>query len=225
MINKVKIDVKSSVQEKNKIMAEDIRKTLKDAGIRSFNLMGSIGAGKTTLIGKLSKILADNYKILVINGDWTTEWQEDMTRILSESQSKNVTAVQVNTYGASGCHLTAKDIKEKLIKEHVVKNGYNLVMIENVGNLICPSSWDLGMEKRIVMVSVTEGPYMVKKHSGMFNKGHIAVINKVELADIMEVDVDLLVEDVHAVNPSMKVIQTSAKNEEGLEELIKVLGL
>lgn len=225
MTKRVKINVKSSVQEKNKILAADIRNSLKDAGIRSFNLMGSIGAGKTTLIGKLSKILAEKYKILVINGDWTTEWKEDMTRILNESKSDNVKAVQINTYGASGCHLTAKDIKEKLIKEHIVDEGYNLIIIENVGNLICPSSWDLGMERRIVMVSVTEGPYMVRKHAGMFNKSHIALINKVELADIMEVDVEQLVKDVHAVNPSMEVVLTSAKKEEGLDKLIEILDL
>ena len=101
----------------------------------------------------------------------------------------------------------------------------NLIFIENVGNLICPAEFPLGADKRLVVISVTEGPYMVVKHPMMFHEANVVAINKIELANAMEVDPSKLAQDIAMINPRTSVIPTSCKNRVGIEKVNEALGL
>lgn len=129
--------------------------------------------------------------------------------------------IQINT--GTECHLDANLVAKALKK--IDLNGLNLLLIENVGNLICPAEFSLGSDKRIVVISLTEGPYMVLKHPLTFMKADIVVINKVDLAKAMDVDAEKLTKDVNKVNPKAKVVKTNCRTGVGVSDLIKALDL
>ncbi len=181
----------------------------------AIDVMGSIGSGKTTLLEETVKLLREKYSIFVLGGDITTTI--DVDRIARH----NVPTIQINT--GRGCHLDANLIQNAISKIDLSK--IDILFIENVGNLICPAGFPLGTSKRVVVVSVTEGPYMVKKHPFIFGETQVVVINKLDLAEVMEVDPHSLKEDVHKINPDAKVVFTSAKHGEGVQEFIEHLGL
>ena len=126
-----------------------------------------------------------------------------------------VPIVQIATI--NGCHLDANVVAKACKKIDISTIG--LIFIENIGNLICPAEFPLGSKARVVVVSVTEGPYMVRKHPHMFMGAQLVVINKTELADIMEVSVEKLIEDVHKLKPDLQVIPTSCKTGKGLDDV------
>lgn len=198
----------------NRELAEKIHNQLKERGIRSIDFMGAIGAGKTTILEKLSARLKDRYRISVLAGDLTTTIDADRIG------AHGVSTFQINT--GKECHLDAHIISHQLEK---LPPDTNLLFIENVGNLVCPADFPLGTDLRVVVVSVTEGPYMVKKHPYIFGEANVAVINKRELAGAMDVSTDELIKDIHAIKPDLSVIVISARKEEGLDELITALGL
>jgi hydrogenase nickel incorporation protein HypB len=198
----------------NRELAEKIHNQLKERGIRSIDFMGAIGAGKTTILEKLSARLKDRYRISVLAGDLTTTIDADRIG------AHGVSTFQINT--GKECHLDAHIISHQLEK---LPPDTNLLFIENVGNLVCPADFPLGTDLRVVVVSVTEGPYMVKKHPYIFGEANVAVINKRELAGAMDVSTDELIKDIHAINPGLKVVVISARKEEGLDELITALEL
>ena len=179
-----------------------------------FNFMGSIGAGKTFLLERLAEKLVPHYRVFVINGDIATTIDAD--RIAK----RGATTVQINTGG--GCHLNAKLIKNELDKINI--DDYDIFFTENVGNLICPSAWDVGAQKNIVVVSITEGEYVIKKHPIIFKGAQIAVINKCDL-DGLGFSSDTLVEDAKKIKSGMDIICTSAKQITGIDELIISLGI
>jgi hydrogenase nickel incorporation protein HypB len=121
------------------------------------------------------------------------------------------------------CHLDA-NLVAKALKE-INLSQTDLLFIENVGNLICPAEFPLGSEKRIVVISVTEGPFMVVKHPFIFMEADIVIINKIDLAEAMNVNVDDLERDVYSINPKAAVIKTDCRKGEGIDELIDALGL
>jgi len=178
-------------------------------GIVAVDVMGAIGSGKTTLIGRLVERLKDQLGVAVLNGDATTSTDADLIA------GQNVPVVQIAT--VNGCHLDANLVGKALRKIDLEK--LQLILIENIGNLICPAEFPLGSKARIVVVSVTEGQYMVRKHPHMFLGANLVVVNKVDLAAAMEVSVDDLKADVHKLKPNLKVIPTSCKSGVGLEEL------
>ncbi len=198
----------------NRELAEKIHKQLQERGIRSIDFMGAIGAGKTTILEKLSARLKSRYQISVLAGDLTTTIDADRIG------AHGVETLQINT--GKECHLDAHIISHQLGKIHP---DTNLLFIENVGNLVCPADFPLGTDFRVVVVSVTEGPYMVKKHPYIFAEADVAVINKKELAQSMEVSIDELIDDIHSLNPELQVVVISARNEEGLDTLIQALRL
>jgi hydrogenase nickel incorporation protein HypB len=149
----------------------------------------------------------------VFNGDATTV--DDVNLIASQG----VPTVQLAT--VNGCHLDANLVGKALLKIDLQK--VDLIFIENIGNLICPAEFPLGSRSRVVVVSVTEGPYMVKKHPHMFLGADIVVINKIDLAEVMGVKVDELTRDVHTLKPDIKVIPTSCKTGAGLDEVAAAL--
>ena len=127
--------------------------------------------------------------------------------------------VQIATI--NGCHLDANLVGKGLNKIDLA--NLKMIFVENIGNLICPAEFPLGSKARVVVVSVTEGPWMVRKHPHMFLGAQVVVINKIDLAEAMEVSVEQLIADVHALKPDIKVIPTSCKKGTGLDEVVATL--
>jgi hydrogenase nickel incorporation protein HypB len=134
--------------------------------------------------------------------------------------SHGVDTVQINT--GTACHLDARMLRVAL--NDVDLSKYQLVFIENVGNLICPAGYSLGVDKKIVVVSVTEGPYMVKKHPLTIKRADMVVINKVDLADVLEFDIVALESDVREVDAKIPVFRVSSKTGTGIDTLVEALG-
>jgi len=209
------IELEEDFLKANERMAKLNRRTFDRAGVKVIDFMGSIGAGKTSLIERLAIALRDKYRMGVIAGDTTTAI--DAERVAKHG----VSSIQINT--GRECHLDAPLVRKaakKLLKEKV-----NLILIENVGNLICPAEFPLGAHKRVVVVSVTEGEYMIKKKNDIFRAAEIGVINKKDMSGPMGVDVDALVKDAHDANPRMKVVVTNGRSGEGIPELMRALEL
>lgn len=207
------IELEHSLLEANAKIAERNRALLDRHGITAIDVMGAIGSGKTTLITRLAEKLKDRVGIAVFNGDATTSNDADAIAKMG------VPVVQIAT--VNGCHLDANLVEKALGK--VPLDKLNLILIENIGNLICPAEFPLGSRARVVVVSVTEGPWMVRKHPHMFMGAAIVVINKVDVAQAMEVSVDDLVKDVHTLKPDIKVFPTSCKTGEGIDEVAEAI--
>ncbi|MFW9934337.1 MAG: hydrogenase nickel incorporation protein HypB [Candidatus Thorarchaeota archaeon] len=211
----IDITIEENFMDRNKSLALENLQYLDAHGIHAINILGSVGSGKTSLIEAISQKLAHRRdEILVIAGDVTTTIDAD--RIAKHG----VETIQVNT--GVECHLDAKLIKKAL--DSVDLSSIKIIIIENVGNLICPADFPLGSHLRLVVVSVTEGPWMIQKHPVMFHEADILVINKIDLAEVMEVDVDQLERDAKQVNPNLKVFRTSIRNDNGVDEIIQHLG-
>jgi hydrogenase nickel incorporation protein HypB len=203
------IELEHSLLEANAKLAEENRILLKKHGITAIDFMGAIGSGKTTLIARLAERLKDNGGIAVFNGDATTSDDQDLVA------GTGVQVVQLAT--VNGCHLDANLVGKALRK--IELEGLRLLFLENIGNLICPAEFPLGADARVVVISVTEGPWSVRKHPHMFLGAQIVVINKIDLAAAMEVNVDTLAADVHKLKPDIKVIPTSCKTGAGVDEV------
>ncbi|MDQ3621056.1 MAG: hydrogenase nickel incorporation protein HypB [Verrucomicrobiota bacterium] len=207
------IELEHSLLEANAKLAKENRALLDRHGITAIDFMGAIGSGKTTLIAKLVEKLKDRFGVAVFNGDATTS--DDANAIAEQ----NVPVVQIATI--NGCHLDANLVGKGL--KHIDLDKLELIFIENIGNLICPAEFPLGSKARVVVVSVTEGPWMVRKHPHMFLGAQVVVINKTDLAGVMEVSVSDLTSDVHKLKPDIKVIPTSCKTGAGLDEVAAAL--
>ena len=207
------IELEHSLLEANAKIARQNRAVLDEHGITAIDFMGAIGSGKTTLITKLSERLKDRLGVAVFNGDATVSIDADAIAKL------NVPVIQIATI--NGCHLDANLVGKALSK--IALKNTSLIFIENIGNLICPAEFPLGSKARVVVVSVTEGTYMVKKHPHMFLGADIVVINKIDLSEAMGVSVDELKQDVHRLKPEIKVITTSCKHGQGVDEVATAL--
>jgi hydrogenase nickel incorporation protein HypB len=207
------IELEHSLLEANAQLAKENRALLDRHGVTAIDVMGAIGSGETTLIGRLVEKLKDRFGVAVFNGDATTS--DDANVIASQS----VPVVQIAT--VNGCHLDANLVGKALKKTSL--DNLRLLFIENIGNLICPAEFPLGSKARVVVVSVTEGPWMVRKHPHMFLGAELVVINKVDLAEAMEVSVSELTKDVHRLKPDIAVIPTSCKTGAGLDEVAAAL--
>jgi hydrogenase nickel incorporation protein HypB len=207
------IELEQSLLQANAKLARENRARLDHHGIRAIDFMGAIGSGKTTLITRLVEKLKGKFEVAVFNGDATTA--DDFNQMAG----KGVPTVQLAT--VNGCHLDANLVAKAMLKVNLDK--LDLIFIENIGNLICPAEFPLGSSSRVVVVSVTEGPYMVKKHPHMFLGADIVVINKVDLAEVMGVSVEQLTSDVHTLKPDTQVIPTSCKTGIGLDRVAEAL--
>lgn len=203
------------ILEVNKKLAQKNMELMREHNVKAIDIMGSIGAGKTSLIEKLVQALKQKYRIAVFKGDLTTTI--DAERI----GRHGVQVLTINT--GRECHLDANVVARAV--ERISLEDIDLLFIENVGNLICPAEFPLGTEKRVVVVSVTEGPYMVIKHPFTFMNADVTVINKKDLAEIMKIDTEQLKKQVKEIKPDVKVAVTNALSGEGVEELIKALEL
>jgi hydrogenase nickel incorporation protein HypB len=209
------IELDENLKRANDQIAAENRRLLSKHGVRAVDVMGSIGSGKTSLIEQLVPLLKARYRIAALKGDLTS-------RIDSERMaSLKIETVQINT--GRECHLDANLVKKALAKLDL--SSLDLIFIENVGNLICPADFSLGSDKSVVVVSVTEGPYMIVKHPFIFADADVAAINKIDLASQMNVDVKRLADDVHAVNAKTRVVPTNCRTGEGVSEVASALGL
>ncbi|MFX1481279.1 MAG: hydrogenase nickel incorporation protein HypB [Promethearchaeota archaeon] len=207
------IELNEDLIQNNEKLAEQNKKILNENKIKSFDFVGAIGAGKTAIIEKIVTLIRDEYKVLVINGDVATRIDAD--RI----ERHGVETIQINT--GRECALNSYHISQ-VIKNYDL-NQVDILFIENVGNLICPSDFILGADKRIVIVSITEGEWVIQKHPMLFKMSDIAVINKLDLNDVIEVDVEKMINDARKINPDLKIFTTSAITGENIPELIKEL--
>ena len=207
------IELNEDLIENNNRLAEQNKLALEKKNIRAFDFVGAIGAGKTAIIENLTKKIAQTYKLLVINGDVATRIDAD--RI----ERHGVKSIQINT--GRECALNSYHISQVL--KNYDLDDIDILFIENVGNLICPSDFILGTEKRIVIVSITEGPWVIRKHPMLFKYSDIAVINKIDLQDVMEVNVEDMIKDAKEINPSLKIVVTSATTGENISKLINYI--
>jgi len=207
------IELNEDLIENNDNLAAQNKEMFKKYNIYSFDVVGAIGAGKTALLESISKRISKNKRVLVINGDITTRIDAD--RI----EKHGVKTIQINT--GRECALNSYHISQ------VIKNSdlseYDVIFIENVGNLICPSDFILGTDKRIVVVSITEGPWVIRKHPMLFKFSDVAIINKVDLIDVIDVNIEDMISDALEINPNIKIFTTSAITEKNIPELIKEL--
>jgi hydrogenase nickel incorporation protein HypB len=209
------VELSEDLLKANQRLADENKRLLHENGAKAIDIMGAIGSGKTSLIEKLVQLLKSRYKIAVFKGDLTTTIDAELIA------RHGVETVAINT--GKECHLDANLVKKALQRLNLKK--INLLLIENVGNLICPAEFPLGSDKRLVVVSVTEGPYMIIKHPFIFMDADVVAINKTDLAQAMDVDVKKLEKDVKTINPKTKVVATNARTGEGIEAVAKALGL
>ncbi len=208
------IELEESLLAENRKIALDNRETLKKHKIITVDVMGSIGSGKTSIIELFVEKLKARKRVAVIEGDLTTTIDSD--RIAKHG----VEVIQINT--GKECHLDANLVKGALEELDLI--DLDIIFIENVGNLICPAEFPLGSDKRLVVISVTEGPYMVVKHPFIFMEANVVAINKIDLAEHMNVNVSQLERDVEKINPKAKVVRVSCKNMIGIDKVLSALG-
>ncbi len=202
----VDIVVMRAISSDNESHANEVRKALDRNKVTGLNLISSPGSGKTTLLVKTIKDNPD-LKFGVIEGDVFTS--RDAERI----EKTGAPSVQLNTEGS--CHLTASMIETVLPKLDLTKFDY--LMVENIGNLICPSAVSLGVHKRVVLLSTPEGSDKVLKYPQAFNTADLVLITKMDIADVVDFDIKIIEDDLKAVNPKIEPWPVSAVTGEGLD--------
>ena len=208
-----------SIREENLKLAEKMAAFFRSKGLRVFEFLGSPGSGKTTVIECLVKSLLDSgyapESIAYIGGDVAT------TRDTDRIKRFGVQAVQINTGGI--CHLEVPHVEKAL--KHLDLDKARVLIIENVGNLICPYFFPLGAEKRVTVVSVAEGEDKFIKHPMSTRLSDVIIINKVDLAEAVGVDVDYMEKTARELNPRAPIIRMVAKRCEGVDKLREALGV
>jgi len=194
-----KLEIKQNLNSLNNRKASENRDKFKSHGIYVINMMGSPGSGKTTLLENILPRLSEHLRTAVIEGDLAT--RNDALRI----EKTGVTALQINTGG--GCHLDAVMIENQL--RNLDLDSLDLIIIENVGNLVCPASFDLGEDKRMVVLSFAEGEDKQVKYPTAFLKADTAVITKTDLVPYVNVDVDVMKKYIAGLNPKVVVFETT----------------
>ncbi len=209
------IELEKDFLAKNRSLARENRKRFDRSNILTIDIMGSIGSGKTSLIKAILRRLGMGKKVAVIAGDLTTTI--DAERI----ETEGARVLQVNT--GKECHLDAHLIRRAI--DTMKLDHVKVLFIENVGNLICPGEFPLGAHKRLVVTSVTEGPYTIVKHPYIFREADVIVLNKVDLAKPMKVKIAQLEKDARQVNPQAALVKTNAVKGIGVLGVIDALGL
>jgi len=202
------VQIEKNVLEKNDEYAAANRQWLADRGAVALNLVSSPGSGKTTLLTRTVADLSERYGIGVIEGDQQTRNDADKLEALG------VPTVQINT--GKGCHLDGHMVGHALEQMDGAEQG--LVFIENVGNLVCPSAFDLGEEAKVVILSVTEGEDKPVKYPDMFHRADLMLLNKVDLLPHLDFDTEQCLAHAREVNPGIEAISVSATTGEGLDQ-------
>ena len=208
------IEVRKNVLKANDVVARMLREQFRAAGVFVVSLVSSPGSGKTAFLEKTLSLLRPQYRVAALVGDLATE--NDALRL-----ARSRAPVRQITTGTL-CHLEAAMVQKAL-------DGWDLkqldiLFVENVGNLVCPSSYDLGENLRLVLISVTEGEDKPLKYPTIFNSADVAIITKIDLAAAVEFDYAAAYGNIQAVRPGMQVFQLSAKTGEGVEKYLDFLG-
>ena len=209
------IELDEDLLRKNQDLAKENKKLLDSHKVLAIDIMGSVGSGKTSLVTQLVKKLRNKYRIAALAGDTTTTI--DAERI----KSAGADVLEINT--GKECHLDANLVR-KALKELNLKK-LDLLFIENVGNIICPADFPLGSHKRIVVLSLTEGPYVVLKHPFSFMDADVVAINKVDLSRATGVTPEEFEKQLKELKPSLKAVRTNSATGKGIADVIKALGL
>ena len=202
-----KITLEKKILSRNDILAEELRAQFRDKGIAVMNMVSSPGSGKTSLLEKTLGALSEALSIGVIEGDIQTE--NDAIRIAATG----VPVHQIQTGGA--CHLEADMVRRAL--DHFDLDSLDLLIIENVGNLVCPSAFDLGEGMRVALISVTEGDDKPLKYPSMFHSADVMVINKMDLLEYCDFSVEKVIENARSLKPGIRILETSCRTGDGLD--------
>lgn len=219
MEEEVKVAIKEDILKEEDRIGGLNREVLRQHGVTAFNLIGSPGSGKTSLIEAAYRQLAGKAKIGVIEGDLASD--KDTVRL----KKLGLEALQINT--GRGCHLSPVMIEEAL--SEMVLDSIDILIIENVGNLVCPVSFDLGEEAKIGLSSVAEGDDKPTKYPLLFREASVVVLNKIDLIPHTDFDREAFYQGLRVINPTIPVIEVSCRTGEGVEEwgrwLLKWCGL
>jgi hydrogenase nickel incorporation protein HypB len=202
-----KVTIAQNILAANDSIAGEIQQFLTARGIRCINIMSSPGAGKTTLLERTVVRLRGRTGIGVIEGD--IETTADAERI----EATGAETVQINTRGA--CHLEAHMIRDALAQMDLSR--IKLLVIENIGNLVCPSTWNLGEDMRVVLASATEGDDKPAKYPQMFAASQVMVVNKLDLLPFVDYDLDKVKRQALAINPRLRIFELSCRSGVGLD--------
>ena len=207
------VEVRRNVLKQNDVIARELRERFADAGVTVVSLVSSPGSGKTAFLEKTLTLLQPRYRVAALVGDLATE--NDAQRLArSQAPVKQIVTGTV-------CHLDATMVRGAL--DEWLPSPLDFLFIENVGNLVCPSSFDLGEDLRLVLLSVTEGEDKPLKYPTIFNTADVAVITKIDLADAVEFDRPLCERNIQSVRPGMRVVAVSSKSGAGIEEWLALL--
>lgn len=207
------VEVRRNILKENDLRARQLRERFHAAGTRVISLVSSPGSGKTTLLERLLTDLRRQYRVAALVGDLATE--NDARRLArSGAPVKQITTGTV-------CHLDASMVEKSLADWNMQELQF--LFIENVGNLVCPSSFDLGEELRLVLVSTTEGEDKPLKYPTIFNTADVAVVTKLDLAETTGFDFETLAKNINGVRPGMRILKVSSRTGEGIEELERFL--
>ena len=215
-VNMKQIEIVKDVLDANRVVAEENRKLLKDAGVFAINLMGSPGSGKTTVLERTLEHIAGKIRVGIIQGDITTTL--DSERL----QRFNVPIIQINTEPFGGdCHLGANLVQRAL--QSLDLSQIQLLFIENVGNLVCPAEFDIGENLKAVVFSVTEGEEKPLKYPLMFRECGLVLISKIDLLPYLDVQIEKMIANVRQINSASTIIPLSAKTGEGTNDWLAFL--
>jgi hydrogenase nickel incorporation protein HypB len=207
------VEVRKNVLKQNDLVARALREQFRAAGVFVVSLVSSPGSGKTMFLEKTLTLLRQSYRVAALVGDLATE--NDAIRLArSQAPVKQITTGTL-------CHLEAAMVRNALDGWNL--NDLDFLFIENVGNLVCPSSYDLGENLRLVLVSVTEGEDKPLKYPTIFNSADVAIVSKMDLAQVVEFDWHSAYGNIQAVRPGLQVFKLSAKTGEGIDEYLGFL--
>ncbi|KAF1683058.1 hydrogenase nickel incorporation protein HypB [Veillonella sp. R32] len=204
----MEVTVMTDVLAKNDAIAADLQRIFKEKNIFVFNLLGSPGAGKTSLLEATLKELSKEYSLAVIEGDLYTA--KDAERI----HKLGIPVLQINTVG--GCHLDAKMIEDAL--SDLDLDALDMIIIENVGNLVCPAEFAIGEAMKVTVLSVTEGEDKPLKYPLIFKESKAVLLNKVDLLPYISFDKEKALTDIHNLNPTADVFEVSCTAKTGLDD-------
>ncbi len=201
------VRIEQDILSVNNAHAADNRRWFDHHGVFALNLVSSPGAGKTSLLVRTIEALREEMPVAVIEGDQQTHRDADRIR------ATGARALQINT--GKGCHLDAHMLGHAL--QQLVPDDGSLLLVENVGNLVCPSGFDLGEAHKVVVLSVTEGEDKPLKYPDMFNAADLMVLNKVDLLPHLRFDVEQCIAHAHRINPDLGILKVSAETGEGFD--------
>lgn len=207
------VEVRRNVLKQNDLVARALRERFREAGVFVASLVSSPGSGKTAFLERVLTQLRKDFRVAALVGDLATD--NDAARLArSQAPVKQITTGTL-------CHLEAAMVQSAL--EGWNLPGLDFLFIENVGNLVCPSSYDLGEAMRLVLLSVTEGEDKPLKYPTIFNSADVAIVTKIDLANAVEFDWAAASANIQAVRPGMQVFKLSTKSGEGLDDFLKYL--